>query len=99
MAKMKISGATLSHPMPPGACIASKSLMLISLGRMNPRKIVRDHVRRGPCYFTTGVLIDFGRVPSAFRLESGEVFLGQGFARDQTPERKRDASPSKIECR
>src|SRR5579859_35001 len=101
MAKIKMRGAMPSHPIPPPppSCTANKDCIYevcaYGLAKNRPAPI-----SAGELLFHHGVSIDFGRVPSAFRLESGEaVRRGQGFGRDQTVERKRDSSPSEIECR
>jgi hypothetical protein len=40
---MKSRGAIPSHDIPPGpVCIANKSVMFISSGRMNPQKAIRE---------------------------------------------------------
>src|ERR1039458_6804107 len=100
MAKMKMRGAMPSHPIPPPpSCTASKDCIYevsaFVFAKNRPRPLAPREL-----LFHHGVSIDFGRVPSLFRLESGEaVRRGQGFGRDQTVERKRDSSPSEIECR
>ncbi len=66
---------------------------------MYSRNTARAMQRRGSSYFTT----EFESTSAGFlvfRLESGEIFpLSHGFGRDHIPERKRDSSPSEIECR
>jgi len=47
---------------------------------MCPRTIARAHECRGISYFTTGVWIDFGRVPLAFRLASFQASIGEGLS-------------------
>ena len=77
MPKIKISGATPSHPIPPPpVCTANKYCMLMRTARMNPRNFARATQAPRELLFHHGVWIDFGRVPSAFRLESGEAFRG-----------------------
>jgi hypothetical protein len=66
---------------------------------MYPRKTARALLAPRELKFHHGVSIDFGRVLSVFRLESGEGPGGHGLGLDQTLERKRDSTPSEIECR